>query len=241
MHNNGIINADQWLDLEDMNPQEGGQGQMYLVQSSVIPKSNLLGNDQNEGAPASRGVDAAVLASHRRLLVDVIRRLVERETDRAKSRSQSHEKLRGWLATFYVTFVDGFTEAILPALRVHLAWKQSKDDPRAFAQQIAEQHCADSKRQIEALLVGESQDLAVALPHLLTRWETDRPEALADAILQDHVAPPQASSSASAPAMLPAPIPTPVKQRRPRRRVIKEVTRDRDGRIVGGVIEDEDL
>src|SRR5690606_3318713 len=33
----GIINADEWRALEDMNPQEGGQGKLYLVQSAQIP------------------------------------------------------------------------------------------------------------------------------------------------------------------------------------------------------------
>lgn len=37
----GIINADEWRDLEDMNPQPGGQGQLYLVQSAQVPLEKL--------------------------------------------------------------------------------------------------------------------------------------------------------------------------------------------------------
>lgn len=33
----GIINANEWRDLEDMNPQEGAQGSEYLVQSAQVP------------------------------------------------------------------------------------------------------------------------------------------------------------------------------------------------------------
>jgi HK97 family phage portal protein len=35
--NNGIINADEWRELEDMNPQPNGQGQVYLVPLNMIP------------------------------------------------------------------------------------------------------------------------------------------------------------------------------------------------------------
>lgn len=37
----GIINADEWRELEDWNPQPGGQGKLYLVQSAQVP-INLL-------------------------------------------------------------------------------------------------------------------------------------------------------------------------------------------------------
>lgn len=37
----GIINADEWRDLEDMNPQDGEQGKEYLVQSAQIPARML--------------------------------------------------------------------------------------------------------------------------------------------------------------------------------------------------------
>ncbi|WP_141434391.1 phage portal protein [Bacillus sp. 03113] len=33
---NGIINADEWREIENMNPQEGGQGKKYLVNSAMI-------------------------------------------------------------------------------------------------------------------------------------------------------------------------------------------------------------
>lgn len=36
MRQNGVINANQWLELEDMNPQEGGTGKVYLVNGNMI-------------------------------------------------------------------------------------------------------------------------------------------------------------------------------------------------------------
>ena len=37
----GIISANEWRELEDMNPQEGDQGDLYLVQSAQVPANRL--------------------------------------------------------------------------------------------------------------------------------------------------------------------------------------------------------
>lgn len=36
MRQDGVINADEWRELENMNPQEGGQGKYYLVNGNMI-------------------------------------------------------------------------------------------------------------------------------------------------------------------------------------------------------------
>jgi HK97 family phage portal protein len=37
----GIINANEWRDLEEMNPQDGDQGRQYLVQQAQIPADRI--------------------------------------------------------------------------------------------------------------------------------------------------------------------------------------------------------
>jgi hypothetical protein len=39
---NGIINANEWRELENMNPQEGKQGEAYLVNSAMIGVDQAL-------------------------------------------------------------------------------------------------------------------------------------------------------------------------------------------------------
>jgi hypothetical protein len=95
--------------------------------------------------------------------------------------------MRSWIATFYGPFEASFVEAILPAVRVHLAWKLSGDDPRDVALGLASRYCEDSKAQLGAFLGAPSDDFHVAVDHLLKRWEKDRPEALADALLQEEI------------------------------------------------------
>ncbi len=48
----GVINADEWRELENMNPQPNGQGQIYLVNGNMIPKSQA---GQKPAAPAENG------------------------------------------------------------------------------------------------------------------------------------------------------------------------------------------
>jgi HK97 family phage portal protein len=68
----GIINADEWRDLEDMNPQDGGQGKLYLVQAAQTPlnlieeqvKANIEKTKQPPPAPVTPSkTDADVKAA----------------------------------------------------------------------------------------------------------------------------------------------------------------------------------
>lgn len=131
---------------------------------------------------------SAVISAHRALVVDVVTRLGEREIDRARSRQQSPEKMRAWIETFYGPFHDQFVEAILPAVRVHLAWKLSTDDPRDVAVAMSTRYCEESKAQLRAFLNSTPDDFHVAVDHLLRRWEKDRPNAIADALLAEEIA-----------------------------------------------------
>lgn len=94
----GIINADEWRDLEDMNPQDGGQGQLYLVQSAQVPvnllsqlvESQIKKNEAPKPTPAAPNApnDEAVRALAERLAraeaaVDEQREIAKATTERA--------------------------------------------------------------------------------------------------------------------------------------------------------------
>jgi len=49
MRQNGIINADEWRQLENMNPQEGGQGKVYLVNGNMVPVGQIGAPKGGEG------------------------------------------------------------------------------------------------------------------------------------------------------------------------------------------------
>lgn len=128
---------------------------------------------------------AAVIAAHRALMVDVMGRMVRRETEKARRHQATPQKLRAWMGTFYDGHLEALAEALTPIVRAHLAWMQSEADPLETARVLAEAHIADSQRQLHDVLVVE--EYAPTLERTLTRWEQRRPEASGDALVKEAV------------------------------------------------------
>jgi hypothetical protein len=133
---------------------------------------------------ADAGAMAALIAAHRGLIVDTMRRMVERETDRAKRAQTTAPKLRLWLDTFYEGHADLMRTALLPAIRVHLAFIRSSTIPPMPSGGLVDAHVAESRRQILTVLDGDADALAPSLDGLLYRWEQDRVTALADTLME---------------------------------------------------------
>lgn len=131
---------------------------------------------------------SSMLAAHRALFVHAISRLVREEADKARRHQATPQKLRHWLDAFYLTHEDTCLNALRPAMRIHLAWKQSTEDVEVVTLALVREHIAESTRQILAVLDGtDSDELSAMLDRTLTRWEQHRPEALADRILREEV------------------------------------------------------
>jgi HK97 family phage portal protein len=52
MRQNGIINADEWRELEEMNPIEDGSGKVYLVNGNMVPVGSAGRNKSESQEPA---------------------------------------------------------------------------------------------------------------------------------------------------------------------------------------------
>lgn len=55
MRQNGIMNADEIRELEDMNRVEGGAGQLYTVNGNMISLENVKLNIPRGGQSAAQG------------------------------------------------------------------------------------------------------------------------------------------------------------------------------------------
>ncbi|MNY48857.1 Phage portal protein [compost metagenome] len=57
---NGIINADEWREMEEMNPIEDGSGEVYLVNGNMIPieEADSLNNPAGEGGENTDGTSS---------------------------------------------------------------------------------------------------------------------------------------------------------------------------------------
>lgn len=194
----GVFNADMVLELEDMNPQPNGLGKQYLVNSTMILKESVGTRVARQGAAVrvitdTTGVDAQitslgevapVIAAHRALVVDTMRRMLDREIERARRSQATGAKLHEWLRTFYDGHQDLIRQALLPAVRIHLAWIGSTEDPGELALQLATAHVAESKRQVQTVLDGDAEDLAASIASLFHRWESERVTVIADVLMK---------------------------------------------------------
>lgn len=129
----------------------------------------------------------SVIAAHRGLIADAMGRMIRRETEKARRAQATPEKLRAWAESFYPVHEDICVTALLPAIRAHLAWAQSTDDPLVVTQAIVRAHVDESTRQIRMLLESDVEDIPQTLESTLRRWETERADAVADRILREAV------------------------------------------------------
>jgi HK97 family phage portal protein len=128
-----------------------------------------------------------MLTAHRALIVDALGRMVRRETEKARRHQATPAKLREWAEAFYLSDEELWVDALRPAIRAHLTWKQSTENVDAVTVSLVKAHYADSQQQLRAVLASDPDEIHGQLERLWTRWEQDRPAALADRILQEEV------------------------------------------------------
>lgn len=131
---------------------------------------------------------SAVPQLHRGLYADAMGRMVRREIAKAKSYQATPAKLRTWIAAFYdEAEMRIFTEALLPSLRVHLAWVGSTADPEEFTRALVARHFAESSARLTAVCDAGADGYGDVLQRVLARWERERAEHFADALLAEEM------------------------------------------------------
>ncbi len=150
--------------------------------------------DQAEAA--LRTLQASVIAhrqkqmtEHRKVWEIAAAKVFRIERDRATKNSLTPDRLMAWAEGFYLPHAheDTVLEALLPLMRQHLAFIESNQDPETCLRAIVVPHVQAARAQIVTLAKGDADELRPSLERLFTRWEHDRPAAIADAILQEEV------------------------------------------------------
>lgn len=124
---NGIINADEWRALDNMNPQPEGQGKTYLVPLNMVPADQIgevegttagvpttaQGGEADERATRAANQERSVKGrlriqrSHRRIFADAAGRIVTREAKAVREAAQKAlgrrtvGEMRKWLTEYY--------------------------------------------------------------------------------------------------------------------------------------------
>jgi hypothetical protein len=131
-----------------------------------------------------RAQRAAVLASMRALFVDATDRLLQKESDRARKHQTTPEKLRAWVDTFYPMHVETVRHAFRPIVS---AWVVvTGADAGEMVERLVTEHIDGSKRALMHVLDSDDEDLrAATLERTLRRWEEERADAMADALVRE--------------------------------------------------------
>jgi hypothetical protein len=125
---------------------------------------------------------AGLVAANRAVLAHAVGRLARRETDAARRKQATPEKLRAWASTFYEEHeIDLWATELAPSLGVHLALCGRTDDADTAARDFAMAHMAVSRQQIEAVAASDPEDYQRALAATMARWEGPRVAATVDA------------------------------------------------------------
>jgi HK97 family phage portal protein len=125
----------------------------------------------------------SLITAHRDLVSDVMRRMVERETDHARRAQRTPEKLSAWIESFYEGHDELMRAALLPAIRVHLAFIRSNDDPVETTRRLVAQHVQQSQVQLRQVVAGDAEPFAASVSALLYRWDRERSTVIADALM----------------------------------------------------------
>jgi HK97 family phage portal protein len=131
-----------------------------------------------------RAQKAATLASMRSLFVDATERLLQKESDRARKHQTTAEKLRAWVDTFYPMHVETVRHGFWPIVA---AWVVvTGGDAGELVERLVTEHIDTSKRALMHVLDADDEDLrAATLERTLRRWEEERADDMADALVRD--------------------------------------------------------
>lgn len=128
LRQNGIINADEWRAIENMNPQPDEAGKVFLVNGNMVPAGYVVGKTGEPAEPlAVRGKRSAagrtrLAKAYRHIFYDAAERVVRREkADITKVGlkvlgERSEAGFTRWLEGFYAEAPAWIKRTVSPAI-----------------------------------------------------------------------------------------------------------------------------
>jgi HK97 family phage portal protein len=130
---------------------------------------------------------AVLLAAMRSLFVDASERLLFKETERARKHQATPEKLRDWIERFYPMHGEYARATFQPLVGPWTAITGGA--PGVLLDKLVTEHIEASRSALA--LVADTDDpdaLAANLERTIARWEHERADAMADALVREGMA-----------------------------------------------------
>ncbi len=140
---------------------------------------------QSAARAQQRIVDVTVAT--RAAVIDRLSYMVEHESDRARAKQQSPDKLLKWAGEFYSgDYPDKLRAILRPSVKAWAVCVNHPEPVEHVLDLLVGQHVEQSVRQLRTVAEENDQEtLAPALEKVLRRWEATRAETLADRVLKE--------------------------------------------------------
>jgi len=129
----------------------------------------------------------ATITARRKVIATQAGKVVGVECDRARRNQTTPAKLLAWAESFYMMQEDKFVDALRDIMQEVLIDMGSDADVDTYTRNKVRPQLLAAVAQIRAVASGDPEEFPVALEHLLTRWERERPAAIADAVVQEEM------------------------------------------------------
>jgi hypothetical protein len=130
---------------------------------------------------------ATMLAAMRSLFVEATDRLLTKESNAARKHQLTPEKLRDWIERFYPLHADTVREVLRPLVG---PWTALTDGaPGLLLERLVSEHIGASETALRHVVDADDPDaMAATLERTLRRWEDERAETMADALVREGMA-----------------------------------------------------
>lgn len=207
LRQNGIINADEWREIENMNPQPDGTGKIYLVNSAMVSIPTAAAPAQArtlEQRNSDANKRARLANSYKIAFADMGVRIVRREkADIIKAglkilAERSYERFDRWLEDFYKEAPAWITRIISPlahsyAESVHVLaadeinalpgmTRELEEHIERYTRTFTAGYISSSLGQLRHVVrqaIEDNIDIEEAVTKRLDEWEERRPGKIA--------------------------------------------------------------
>lgn len=196
--NHGVINANEWRALENMNRQEGDQGDTYLVPLNMMPADKIGQDVDDEPGDGANALRLRIARAHRGLLRNAFERIVTCEAKalrNACSAARDAHDLEARVGKFFGghdVFVRRHLQPVADTLAETLAACGTGQAAARIAESMAphlEQmvrgHIADLATSVRDTLIADGIE---GVRRLSEDWDNERAADLAERALQDMTA-----------------------------------------------------
>ena len=172
------IRAEQANDEAERLRQEKAE-----IAARVLVAESALERQRREAADKL----STIIAANRRQYVDAVARLVRMEVAQAERHKATPEKLRNWLKNLALTHEARCIEVLSAHVAAHLAFTGAEIGPGELTRDLVREHIAELTNQLLTVADSDPSDYPQNLDAMLRRWETERPDAVADALMRQEI------------------------------------------------------